>query len=139
MTHPVRLDSPAAIEQHLIAAIPVDDIESGGVRFIVCDTDAQVLMHAQVGAPSPDDPAPDDGLGDGPDATIARFVPLVSEATSLGSLLVALTRLGPSTVTPVDRRCFQTAQLVCAEQQVRLLGVHVVTPRGQRAVVLDDL
>jgi len=54
------------------------------------------------------------------------------------ALLIALTRPGPTTLVAADRRWFQVAHLWCAEHEVRLLGVHVVTPRGQRELVLDD-
>jgi hypothetical protein len=55
-----------------------------------------------------------------------------------GAVLVALTRPGPVTITGSDGQWFRAAHQICAEQEARLLGVHVVTPRGQREVVLDD-
>ena len=48
----VWLDSPGAIEHHLRRDIPPHDLEVPGVRFIVCDPDNQVVLHAQVGEPT---------------------------------------------------------------------------------------
>jgi hypothetical protein len=43
------------------------------------------------------------------------------------------------TVANSDRQWFQAAHRACAERGVRLLGVHLMTPAGQREVVLDDV
>jgi hypothetical protein len=135
----VWLDSPRAIEDHLRRDIPPHDLDEPGVRFIVCDEDNQVLMHAQVGGHQEgDEPDPPDGLGVGPDATITRFIAQFGVHGMLDSVLVALTRPGRAAITADDRACYRAARTVCAAQDVRLLGVHVVTPRGQRVVVLDE-
>lgn len=140
MTRLVWLDTPRAIEEHLRRDIPRYDLESPGVRFIMCDPDNQVMAHAQVNAAEDDDDdEPDDGLGRGPDATIARFLSHFGGDGTLGGVLVALTRPGRAGITEDDRACYRAARAICAAQKVRLLGVHVVTPRGQREVVLDDV
>lgn len=142
MTRHVWLDSPTAIEQHLRQDIPEYDLQEPGVRFILCDDDNQVLMHTHVTSSDMEEDVgdePDDGLGTGPDATIVRWVNAIGGHGLVGGLLLALTRPGSPALTRSDRECFKAAHHVCAEQSVRLLGVHVVTPRGQRAIRLDDV
>jgi hypothetical protein len=139
MTGSVWLDSPRAIEEHLRRDVPLYDLESPGVRFIMCAPDNQVMAHAQISDPTDEDlhDEPDDGLGTGSSATITRF--LSHFGSDLGSVLVALTRPGRAGITEDDRACYRAAHAICSAHGVRLLGVHVVTPRGQREVVLDDV
>ena len=149
MTIPTVLDSAVAIEEHLRFAIGVADLESPGIRFVLCDDDNRVLLHTHIDdretddgcGPSPAGPAarPDDGLGDGLDATIIRWVNLLGDHGMPVTLVVAVTRPGLPTLNDEDRACFRAARRVCAEQGIRLLGVHLVTPRGQREIVLDDV
>jgi hypothetical protein len=125
----VYLNSPAAIERHLRRDIEPAGFDSNGVRFVLCDERNLVLAHVHFGE------MPDEVSAAECAHTMSGFAGTVSE----GAILVALTRPGAVMLTPADTRWFRVAQQVCAEQAVRLLGVHVVTPRGQRPVVLDDV
>jgi hypothetical protein len=149
MTIPTVLDSARAIEEHLRFAIGVADLQAPGVRFVLCDDDKRVVLHTHVddsGAdgecwPPPEEPdkRPADGLGDGLDATVTRWVNLMGDHGMPVTLVVAVTRPGLPILNDEDRACFRAARTVCAEQGIRLLGVHLVTPRGQREIVLDDV
>jgi hypothetical protein len=124
----IVLNSPAAIERHLRHGIEPEGFDSNGIRFVFCDNRNRVLIHCHVGE-VPADVGP---------TVCARTISTLVHNLSGGAMLVALTRPGPPTLTAADGRWFRAAHEVCAEHEVRLLGVHVVTPRGQREVVLDD-
>ena len=131
MTTKVFLHSPEAIARHLRRDIEPDGFDSNGARFVLCDNRNQVLVHCHVGD-VPTDISPSECV-----RTLSLFAHTIS-AGGDGALLVALTRPGPPTLTPADARWFRAAHRACAEHEVRLLGVHIVTPHGLREVVLDD-
>jgi hypothetical protein len=127
----VFLNSPGAIERHLRHDLEPEGFDSNGVRFVLCDHRNQVLFHCHVGD-VPLDVSP---------AECSYALCAIAHSMSVGpggAVLIALMRPGPATLTPADGRWFRAARRVCADHQVRLLGVHVVTPRGQREVLLDD-
>jgi hypothetical protein len=124
----IVLDSPAAIERHLRHDIEPEGFDSNGIRLVFCDNRNRVLAHCHVGEVPADVGSP----------VCARTISTLTHSFSPAAMLIALTRPGPPTLTAADGRWFRAAHEVCAEHEVRLLGVHVVTPRGQREVVLDD-
>jgi hypothetical protein len=127
----VFLHSPEAIQRHLRMNIEPSGFDTNGVRFVLCDDRNQVLVHCHVGE------IPADITSDECSRTLSIFAHSMSHGGD-GAILVALTRPGPPTLMPSDLRWFRAAYRACAAHDVRLLGVHVVTPRGQREVVLDD-
>ncbi len=128
----VFLHSPEAIARHLRRDIEPEGFDSNGVRFVLCDNRNQVLCHCHVGE------IPFDISSAECNRTLSLFAHTLSSGGD-GAILLALTRPGPPTLMPADARWFRAARRACAEHAVRLLGVHVVTPRGQREVVLDDV
>jgi hypothetical protein len=127
----VFLHSDEAIRRHLRRDIEPAGFDSNGVRFVLCDNQNQVLVHCHVGEiPTNISPAECN-------RTLSLFAHSISHGGD-GAILLALTRPGPPTLMPSDLRWFRAARRACAAYEVRLLGVHVVTPRGQREVVLDD-
>jgi len=125
------LDSPGAIREHLWFVIGLAGAESNAVCFVVCDHRNVVLGHVHaVGPPGPDD------------VECARVVSTVAQPLSWApggaAVLLALTRPGPKTLIPSDRRWYRAVHEICARHEVRMLGVYVVTPRGHREVLLDD-
>jgi len=131
MTHnEILLDSPKAIRDHLRSSI---EPEPGhGVRMVLCDDRNKVLTHVHIGE-APADPNDEDCV-----KIVMPFAHAMCGGPASGAMVLALTRPGPPTLSAADRRWFRAAHQVCAEHDVRLLGVHVVTPRGQREVLLDD-
>jgi hypothetical protein len=128
----VFLHSPEAIQRHLRRDIEPAGFDSNGVRFVLCDDQNQVLFHCHVGdVPSNIGPVECS-------RTLSLFAHSMSRGGD-GAILLALTRPGPLTLTASDRRWFRAAYRARTAYAVRLLGVHVVTPRGQREVVLDDV
>ena len=130
--HPPCLDSPSAIRHHLALGIERASLFTPGVRFVYCDKRNRVLVHCHVDHVPTDTPPADCRQ------TLQVFVEGAEVVGRDGALLIALTRPGPPVLVPADRRWFRIAHQVCAEREVRLLGVYVVTPRGQREVLLDD-
>jgi len=128
----VVLDSPAAIRSHLRYGIEPEGFNTVGVRFVLCDPENVVRAHFHM----TEIPVNADDVDCAEKVTL--FARTLADGFSGAAILLALTRPGPPTLTQSDRRWFRAAHKVCALHEVRLLGVHVVTPRGQREVVLDD-
>ncbi len=133
MTKTTILNSPEAIRRHLRCDIEPDDLDLPGLRFVVCDEHNEVRAHFHI-TDAPPDASEDDAA-----LMVSVFAQGMSNVGGSGAMLLALTRPGPPTLSAADRLWFRTAHAVCAEHDVRLLGVHVVTPRGQREVLLDDV
>ena len=132
MTDAAVLDSPDAIRDHLEDAIEPAERGRRGVRFVLCDAGNRVLVHCPV-EDIPDDSQPDDC-----EQTVSVFATALTGTAGDGAMLVVLTRPGAALVTDADRQWFRAAHAVCAEYGVRLLGVHLMTRRQQREIVLDD-
>ena len=128
----VFLDSPEAIRRHLGQDLTVDT-DRPGACFVLCDDRNEVRAHCHVvNAPAE---VPPDEYG----RVVSVFVqPLARQGLS-NAILLALIRSGPPTVAAGDRDWFMAMRDACAEHSVRFLGLHVVTPRGQREIVLDDV
>jgi hypothetical protein len=126
----VFLTGPDAISDHLAAEISPLERAMRTVRFVLCDQENRVLVHCPV-------------HGEGPPRDEAQCVQVVSlfagtVAHADAALVVVLTRPGPDSVTEWERLWFRAAHVACAEHEVRLLGVHLLTPTGQREVHHDD-
>jgi hypothetical protein len=128
----VILDSPESIRQHLRRDIGRHEFDDPGVRFVLCDDRNEVRAHVHVG-----DTPPEVDL-----AASRRVVALMADGLTSagddGAMLLAVMRAGAPTLAPSDAVWFRVARAVCADRGVRLLGVHVLTPHGQREVNLDD-
>lgn len=125
----VFLHSPKAIRQHLRGAIEPVDFDRDGARFVLCDDRNKVLVHCHLDSVPPDISP----------AECSRALCTFTCALAGGAMLLALTRPGWPDLRASDRHWFRAAYQACGAHEVRLLGVHVVTPRGQREVVLDDV
>jgi hypothetical protein len=128
----VFLDSPEAIERHLVHDLELESFAGNGVRLVLCDRRNQVLSHYHVC----------DAPTDVTTGECAQALRVLAQRIPVGrgdAILVALIRPGPIALTASDGHWFHAAHTVWAQRAVRLLGVHVVTPRGQREVVLDDV
>jgi hypothetical protein len=128
---PVFLDSPESIRRHLRCDIARYEFDDPGIRFVLCDDRNEVRAHVHIGETPPEVDL---------DAS-RRVVALMAEGLSVtgdGAMLLAVMRAGAPTLTPADAVWFRVARAVCADRGVRLLGVHVLTPHGQREVNLDD-
>jgi hypothetical protein len=132
MSEPAVLDSPEAIEAHLVDAIEEWERGRRGVRFVLCDARNEVRVHCPV------DDLPRDTAPAACEHAVSIFAGALADTETDGGLLVALTRPGGGTVEEHDRVWFHAARDVCARAGVRLLGVHLVTPTHLREIVLDD-
>lgn len=126
------LDTPDAIREHLEIALDPGDRSTQGVRFVLCDADNRVMVHCPV-----DDVPADVGLEDCK-RFVSVFASALAEGDEGGAILVALTRPGTATIGEVDRSWFRATHEVCAENRVRVLGVHLLTPREHREIHPDD-
>lgn len=127
-----RLDTPAAIDEHLTKALTRADRARYGVRFVLCDSDNRVRVHCPVDEPPPF------ADGDGPRATVAAFATSLTGEPAGGGVLVVLTRPGSGAVSASDRAWFHATYDVCRMAGVRVLGVYLVTPADLRRILLDD-
>lgn len=132
MTETPVLDSPEAIREHLEIALDPRDRSQRGVRFVLCDSDNRVMVHCPV-EDVPDNLDPDDCA-----IFVSVFASALAEGDEAGGILVALTRPGAATVTDCDRQWFRATHEVCAHTGVRVLGVHLLTPREHREIYPDD-
>lgn len=64
---------------------------------------------------------------------VSTFLDVAGQAGPLGSVLAAVARTGGLSTT-ADDRSWARAVAVATAGRARLLGVHVVTPRGSRPV-----
>jgi hypothetical protein len=126
-----RLDSPEAIRDHLGVGIEPEGFDTNGVRFVLCDEANTVLAYVMTDCPA-------DANDEQCTNIVAQFARPLADGPDNAAMLLALTRPGPPALISSDRRWFRAAHAVCAKHKVRLLGVHVVTPHGQREVLLDD-
>jgi hypothetical protein len=132
MSEPAVLDTAEAIAAHLADAVEEWERGRRGVRFVLCDRANEVQVHCPVDdLPADTDPAECAHA-------VSVFATALADSEPDGALLVALTRPGSGTITDPDRRWFHAAHEVCAKLGVRLLGVYLLTPSGQREIVLDD-
>lgn len=132
MTETPVLDTPEAIHEHLEIALDPGDRGQRGVRFVLCDAANRVMVHCPV----------DDIPGNVGAEECAQFVSVfasaLAEGEDGGGILVALTRPGSARITEVDRTWFRATHDVCAENRVRVLGVHLMTPGEHREIHPDD-
>ena len=132
MTETPVLDTPEAIREHLEIALDPSDRGQRGVRFVLCDADNRVMVHCPV------DDVPADVDAEDCAHFVSVFASALAEGDEGGGILVALTRPGAGTITEVDRTWFRVTHEVCAENKVRVLGVHLLTPREHREIYPDD-
>jgi hypothetical protein len=126
------LDTPKAIREHLEIALDPEDRRRRGVRFVLCDADNRVMVHCPV------DDVPEELAAAECAQFVSVFASALAEGDEAGGILVALTRPGSSTVVDVDRRWFRAVHEVCSANGVRVLGVHLLTPREHREIHPDD-
>jgi hypothetical protein len=132
MTVTPVLDTPEAIHEHLEIALDPDDRATRGVRFVLCDADNRVMVHCPV------DDVPLDVDVEDCKQFVSVFASALAEGDEGGAILVALTRPGTSTITEEERSWFRATHEICAENRVRVLGVHLLTPREHREIHPDD-
>lgn len=126
------LDTPEAIREHLEIALDQAERHQRGVRFVLCDADNRVMVHCPV------DDVPADVNAEDCAQFVGVFASALAEGDEGGGILVALTRPGTATITDVDRVWFRVTHEVCAKNQVRVLGVHLLTPAEHREIHPDD-
>ena len=127
----VFLDSPESIQRHLRNDIERYEFDCPGVRFVLCDDRNEVRAHVHI-ADTPPEPDVDEY-----ELVVSTMAESLTGADD-PAMLLALMRPGAPTLAPSDAVWFRVARAVCTARDVRLLGVHVLTPHGQREVNLDD-
>lgn len=130
----VKLDTAEAVRQHLDVAVSEPERRERAVRLVLCGLENEVLVHCVVGGDEKDAPRDVPARA----RMITVFARELSSARGSGAIVVVVTRPGPVTIGENERMWFRAAHQVCAELGVRLLGVHLMTPRGQREVSHDD-
>ena len=121
------LFDPAVANDALEAFVEPDDRVAGGLAFLFCDAEGRLLQPVLV--------------GDAPDPASAeqrwqamRWATALCETVSddhsgpLGLILAVIREAG--SISDEDRAWHQVALETCAEADVPLIGVHVVTMDG---------
>jgi hypothetical protein len=123
----------ASLDDHLDVVIGPVERRRWSVWFMLCTLDPRkVLVHIPVNA-VPTDPTKAECAN-----TAQLIVDLILHLDIEAGLLVAVTRPGTATVVASDRLWYHAAREACIDGGVPLLGVHLVTPSGQREIMLDD-
>ena len=126
------LDHPAAVYRHLADVLPAHRRERHTACAVLCDAGAYPRYHSTVDT----DPAP-------AAATCARVVGVFADALvgedPDGALLLAITRPGEARPIPADEPWFHAFNRVCAQRDVRPLGLYVVTPDAMFALTPADM
>jgi hypothetical protein len=128
----VYLNGPRAIDRHLRYDLEPEGFYSNGVRFILCERRSRlVLGHFHLAR------VPIELDAASCEWTVCDVVHELALPTR-GAVLIVLMRPGPFVLLPGDRRWYRAARRVCQSHAVPLLGVHLVTPRAQREVAVDE-
>jgi len=126
------LDTPEAIREHLEIALDPADRARRGVRFVLCDAENRVMVHCPV------DDVPVGVNVEDCKNFVSVFASALAEGDEGGAMLVAVTRPGAATITEEERDWFRATHETCARNGVRVLGVHLLTPRDHREIHPDD-
>ncbi len=127
----VYLNSSEDIRRHVRSLIQPADRGTLGVRFVLCDDTNRVLTHCHVTDIS-------DHAGFDDCYQITSLVACVMSAGHDCGAVVAVTRPGSTILNKTDVQWFRAAHGSFHEHGVRLLGVHIITPGGQREIQVDD-
>lgn len=121
------LYDPDVANDALEAFVEPDDRLAGGLAFLFCDADGRLLQPVLV-ADVPDPPS------DEQRRTAMRWATALCEMVSdehsgpLGLVMAMVRETGP--VSDEDRAWHQVALEACAEAEVPLIGMHLVTLDG---------
>lgn len=118
------LTEPRLVADVLDLFVSAADRERGALVVLACDEQARLVQPFVVS--DLDDEVSDQDME-------RAFNLFVSPMSGVGSLLVAIARKDGLSITAADRAWCRAAQRACGDG-VRLLGVHVVTLYGSRAV-----
>jgi hypothetical protein len=118
------LTDPALLSDVLDLVVFEKDRAAGAVSFLLCDEDARLVQPVTIG----ELPATMT------QAERVHFVSVMVEGMGhRGAMVVALARDDGLSITADDQAWCRAAQAACGND-VRLLGVHVVTMTGSRVV-----
>ena len=128
----VFLDSPESIQRHLRDDIERYEFDCPGVRFVLCDDRNEVRAHVHI-ADTPTEPDHDEY-----ELVVSTMAESLAHTGDDPAMLLALMRPGTPSLTPSDGCGSGSPTMSAPTTGVRLLGVHVLTPHGQREINLDD-
>jgi hypothetical protein len=120
-----------AVRQHLNMLIEPKERSRHGIWVVLCDDEAHPIVHVVVGDLEPD--ASESEC----EAAVTPFATALSQGGS-GSMLVAVTRPGNSTIGAAERRWFHAVHAVCRRFGVTVLAVYLVTSHNTVPIHLDD-
>jgi hypothetical protein len=122
------------IAEHVDQVVTLDQRSRNSVWFIACDrSPTDYLVHLPV------DEIPPNATDDECRYIAGFFAETVAQLDVQTGMAVVLTRPGSPVVGEVDRRWYRAVHDSCAEHDLRLLGVHLLTPRGSRELHFDDV
>ena len=118
------LTDPALVSDVLDLVVFEKDRAAGAVSFLLCDDEARLVQPVTIGE-LPATMTQDERV---------HFVSVMVEGMGhCGAMVVALARDDGLSITAEDQAWLRAAKQACGDD-VRLLGVHVVTMTGSRVV-----
>ena len=122
------------IAEHIEEVVTRDQRFQRSVWFIACDrSPTDYLVHLPV------DEIPPNATDEECRFIAGFFADTVSQLNVQTGMAVVLTRPGAPVVAEADRRWYRAVRDSCADHDLRLLGVHLLTPGGSRELFLDDI
>jgi hypothetical protein len=121
------VDDPALVDDVLDLAVSIADRERGGLAALLCDDEHRLVQPVFI----------TDAAREVPADERVRTVSVFVEAMGHGSLLLAVARRDGLSITDDDRGWASAARRACGDE-VRFLGLHVVTTGGSRPVPLGE-
>jgi hypothetical protein len=122
------------IAEHVERVVTRDHRSRHSVWFIVCDrSPTDYVVHLPV------DEIPPNATDEECRFIAGFFADTVAQLDVQTGMAVVLTRPGGPVVAEADRRWYRAIRDSCAEHDLRLLGVHLLTPGGSRELFFDDI
>jgi len=122
------------IAEHVEQVVTQDQRSQHSVWFIACDrSPTDYVLHLPV------DEIPPNPTDEDCRFIAGFFADAVAQLGVQTGMAVVLTRPGAPVVAEADRRWYRALRDSCAEHDLRLLGVHLLTPGGARELFYDDI
>jgi len=122
------------IAEHVERVVTREQRSRHSVWFVVCDrSPTDYVVHLPV------DEIPPNATEEECRFIAGFFADTVAQLDVETGMAVVLTRPGAPVVAEPDRRWYRAIRDSCVKHDVRLLGVHLLTPGGSRELFFDDI
>jgi hypothetical protein len=122
------ITDPAILDDMLDLFVSAASREAGALYLLLCDGENRVVVPIVV------DDMPVQCREDEAERLLDSFVTSAATLRADLGVMLAIARPGSPEARRPDRLWLTVAERVCDRRDVRLLGVHVVTPAGSQQV-----